>query len=187
MSSETYEILALAARYWFLLLAGLIVIRGLANSRKENRRERNLREEIGSAGCVGELVVLEDGVKNKKKSLRGARFPVPEEGLIGSGRIADIRIRHADMNRKHVRFAYRPGELLIRPVGGADVDCPMKPDGTRALRDGERLIIGSLELLMVFYDLQDAAEAPDEPRRPRPAKKKEADEYEDPFEENFWE
>ena len=187
MSSETYEIMALAARYWFLMLAGLIVIKGLLNSRKENRRERELREEIGSAGCIGELVVLEDGVKNKKKSLRGARFPVPEEGLIGSGRIADIRIRHADMNRKHVRFSYRQGELVLRPVGRASVECPMKPDGTLALRDDERLIVGSLELLMVFYDLKDAAEAPAEPRRQRPAKKKEEDEYEDPFEENFWE
>ena len=187
MSSETYEILALAARYWFLMLAGLIVIRGILNSRKENRRERELREEIGSAGCIGELVVLEDGVKNKKKSLSGARFPVSEEGLIGSGRIADIRIKHADMNRKHVRFSYRQGELVLRPVGRAPVEGPVRPDGTMALRDDERLFIGSLELLMVFYDMQDAAEAPPEPRRQRPAKKKEEDEYEDPFEENFWE
>ena len=187
MSSETYEILALAARYWFLLLAGLIVLRGLANSRNENRRERNLREEIGAAGCIGELVVLEDGVKNRKKSLRGARFPVPEEGLIGSGRMADIRIRHTDMKRRHVMFSYRPGRLLLRPVGRSEIECPREADGSMVLRDDERLMIGSLEMLMVFYDVKDAAEAPKEERRQRPAKKKEEDEYEDPFEENFWE
>ena len=186
MSTETYEILALAARYWFLLLAALFVIRGLMNSRQTNREERELRDQFSSAGCVGELVVLSDGVKNPKKSVRGARFPVPKEGLIGSGRIADIRIRHADMKRKHVRFSYLPGELRIRPVGKAEVSCPMRLDGSGLLQDGDRMRIGALELMMVFYETQDAAAgSASAVRRPKPVR--EEDEYEDPFEENFWE
>lgn len=187
MSTETYEILALAARYWFLLLAALIVLKGIANSRSENKKEKSLREWSGGAGCVGELVVLEDGVKNRKKSVRGARFPVPEEGLIGSGRIADIRVKHGDVNRKHVRFSYRPGELVLQPIGRSEVECPLLPDGTLVLRDGDKLTIGKLELMMVFFGVQDAAAGNPAPRRAKNVKKKEEDEFEDPFEDQFWE
>ncbi len=187
MSSETYEILALAARYWFLLLAALFVLKGIANSRSENRKEKSLREWAGGAGCVGELVVLEDGVKNRKKSIRGARFPVPEEGLIGSGRIADIRIRHGEVNKRHLRFSYRPGELVLQPVGRSEAECPVLPDGTPVLRDGDKLTIGRLEMMMVFFGVQDAAANEGAPRRAKTAKKKEEDEFEDPFEDHFWE
>lgn len=186
MSTETYEILALAARYWFLLLAALLVIRGLMNGRQANREERELRDQFSSAGCVGELVVLDDGVKNPKKSIRGARFPVPKEGLIGSGRIADIRIRHGDVKRKHVRFSYLPGELRLKPVSKAQVSCPRRLDGSMLLQDGNRLRIGAVEMMMVFYDSHDAAAGSASAVR-RPDLVVEEDEYEDPFEDRFWE
>ena len=187
MSTETYEILALAARYWFLLLVVLLVIKGLMNSRRINREERDLRDQFSSAGCVGELVVLADGVKNQKKSIRGARFPVPKEGVIGSGRIADIRIRHADVKGKHVRFYYLPGELRLKPVGKAELSCSRRLDGSMLLQDGHRLRIGAVEMMMVFYETQDAAAgSASAGRRPDPVVE-EDDEYDDPFEDRFWE
>lgn len=188
MSSETYEILALAARYWFIIAAALIVVRGWRASVKDNRNAKILRDWAGGAGCVGELLVLEDGVRQKKRSLKGARFPVPEEGLIGSGGTADIRIRHGDVKRKHVWFDYQPGYLKLRTVGNAQIDCPVEPDGTMILRDGDRLTIGKLKMVLVFYGVQDAAAANPVPaRKVKTARKVEEDEYEDPFVESFWE
>lgn len=188
MSAETYEIMALAARYWFITLAALIVLRGWRASVKDNRNAKILRDWAGGSGCVGELVVLEDGVKQKKKSLKGARLSVPAEGLLGSGRTADIRIRHSDLKRKHVWLTYQPGMMQLSPVRDAQVECPVLPDGQRVLKDGDQLCVGRLKLMMVFYDVQDAVVGQPMPaRRAKPERKAEEEEYDDPFEENFWE
>lgn len=184
MSTETYELLALAARYWFIALAALFVLRGWRASVKDNRNAKILRDWAGGAGCVGELVVLEDGQRSKKKTIRGARFPVPEEGLIGSGSTADIRIRHGDLRSKHVWFAYRKGRLMLTAAGRAKINAPMTPDGRYVLRDGDELSIGKLRFVMVFYDVQDAAQA--QPVFVRSREPEETEE-ETPYEENFWE
>lgn len=179
MNSETYEILALAARYWFILLAALLVLKAWRATVRDNRNAKILRDWAGGAGCVGELVVLEDGKKQKKKSLRGARFPVPLEGLIGSGGTADIRIRHQDVRSKHAWFHYQPGRIVLNRAGRAQISCPMSPDGKLVLRDGDQLEIGRLKLVMVFYDLSDAAVE-------KPAARPD-DDQEENIEENFWE
>ncbi len=187
MSSETYEIMALAMRYWFIALAALIVIRGWRASVKDNRNAKILRDWAGGSGCVGELVVLEDGVRAKKRTMAGARLPVPVEGLVGGGKTADIRIRHADVRRRHAWLIYRPGMMQINPVGSAKIECPQLPDGRYILRDGDQLTIGKLKMMMVFYDMQDAAAGKTSPvKKVRPPVKEE-EEYEDPFEESFWE
>lgn len=182
MSTETYELLALAARYWFIVLAALIAVRGWRSSVKDNRNAKILRDWAGGAGCIGELVVLEDGQKQKKRTIRGARFPVPEEGLIGSGGLADIRIHHPDLHRKHVWFAYRKGRLMLTPAGKAQISAPVTPDGRHVLRDGDEISIGRLRMMMVFYDVQDAADAQPVYRGGRSAEASS-----DRYEENFWE
>ncbi|MBQ2957162.1 MAG: hypothetical protein IJE08_11945 [Clostridia bacterium] len=188
MSSETYEILALAARYWFIALAVLFVIKGWRVSVKDNRNAKVLRDWAGGAGCVGELLVLEDGVRSKKRSLRGARLPVPMEGLIGSGGTADIRIKHPDVRRKHIWFAYQPGKMTLTLVGKAQADMPVTPDGRRILREGDQLTIGRLKMTMVFYSIEDASAAsPVYVRKVRPAKKRSSDDFDDHYEESFWE
>ena len=188
MSSETYEILALAARYWFIALAVLFVIKGWRASVKDNRNAKILRDWAGGAGCVGELLVLEDGVRSKKRSLRGARLPVPMEGLIGSGSTADIRIRHADVRRKHIWFSYQPGKMMLTLVGNAQADTPVTPDGRKILREGDQLTIGRLKMSMVFYSIDDAAAAaPVYVRKARATRRKASDNFDDHYEESFWE
>lgn len=191
MGSDTYELLALAARYWFILLAALIVLRGWRASVQDNRNAKLLRDWVGEAGSVGELVVLDDGQKQKKKSLRGARFPVGVEGLIGSGSVADIRIRHADVRRRHVWMNYRRGCMLLSTHGKAQIECPTTPDGRFILRDGDQLTIGRLKIMLVFYDVRDAAvgqPAIVPEKKPPVPQAVEEEEYEDvPVEENFWE
>ncbi len=188
MNTETYEILALAARYWFIALAALMVFKGWRASVRDNRKARALRDWSGGSGAVGELVVIEDGVRSRKRSLKGARFPVPEEGLIGSGSTADIRIRHSDLKGKHVWFSYQPGGMLLTLAGRAQAETPVAPDGRRILRDGDYLVVGRLRLMMVFYGVRDASVIPGTSgkRRPRPRKPVD-DEYEDLYEESFWE
>lgn len=188
MSNETYEILALAARYWFIALAALMVIRGWRSSVRDNRNAKILRDWAGGAGCVGELVVVEDGIRSKKRSLRGKRFQVPAEGLIGSGGTADIRLKHADVRRKHIWMTYRPGRMMLTLMGKAQAEMPVTPDGKRILREGDQLSIGRLKMVMVFYDVDDAAAAePVYVKKNRPKKRTPADEVDDQYEERFWE
>jgi len=188
MGSETYEILALAARYWFIALAALFVLRGWRAGAKDNRNSKILRDWAGGSGCVGELVVLEDGVRQKKRSMKGARLPVPSEGLVGSGRTADIRVRHGDLRHRHVWMTYGTGCMWLNPVGRAKVEAPALADGRQILRDGDELCIGKLRMMMVFYDVKDAALGQGEAQQKvRPTVRKEEDEYDDPFEEKFWE
>jgi len=189
MNTETYELLAHGASYWFVILAAIIVVKGIRNSWKDNKKERNLRALSDGSRCIGELIVLEDGIRSAKKSIKGARLLVPEEGLIGSGGISDIQIRHPDVLRRHIWYTYERGALYLKPASGARVDCPMDPDGKLALRDGDHLIIGKLEMMMVFFSVHDAAASSGAVPKPaaRGRRRKAEDEYDDPFAEKFWE
>ncbi len=184
MSTETYELLAQGASIWFVILAVIIVFKSWKNSLDDNRAERDLRAWSGESGCVGEFVVLDDGVRNIKRSIKGKRLQIPGEGLIGTSRVADIRISHSDVRRKHIRYTYQGGELHLKLCKNANAECPASPDGTLVLRDGDRLIIGKLVLLTVFYSLDAAAAAGG---RTAVQNNSDDEEYDDPFEERFWE
>ena len=80
MSDGLYEILALAARYFFAGLFLLIVLRAWRVTVRDSRRARKLRRLSPQTGLSGELVVLEGGGRAR----RGMRYPVIREGTLGA-------------------------------------------------------------------------------------------------------
>ena len=139
MSQSVYELIALAARYVFAGLMLLIVARAWRITIVDSRRAATLRRMSPQTGLSGELVVLE----GDEKARRGMRYPVIREGMIGSSRRADIRIRHSSVRRRHAWFQLTPEGLSLRAHAGArgagEVDCNDTGVGE---------VIGALEKLL---------------------------------------
>lgn len=147
MSENLYELLSLAARYFFAGLMILIVARAWRITLIDSRRAKTLRRISPETGISGELLVLEGDERAK----RGMKYPVIREGQIGSGRKADIRIRHSSVRRRHAYFILKPEGLSIRSHAGA----PLCNGLGRAvkqilLRDGDEIIVGRVHLLLVL-------------------------------------
>lgn len=149
MSDGLYEILALAARYFFAGLFLLIVFRAWRVTVRDSRRARKLRRWAPQTGLSGELVVLEgDG-----RARRGMRYPVIREGTLGSGRAADIRVRHASVRSRHARFELTEEGLALTAVSEAKLrDGEGKRVRKLLLRDGDNFYAGSVLLSLVLID-----------------------------------
>ena len=196
MSSATYELIALAARYWFAGVALLIVIRAWRCTVQDNRRAKVLRDWTPETGCVGELIALTGGKKFKK----GERFPVLRESVLGSGRNADIRIPHPSIQQAHIHMELREGGMLARGMQNAEFSLPGQGNVRKMLlRDGMEFTVGTVRLMLVLYDAQ-AQDNPDsfeefEPRSGQvsPPQRREAPETQpqpqpqDSEFEDFWE
>ena len=160
MRKDLYEILALAGRYVFAALMVLIVLRAWRITIVDNRRARRLRLKAPQTGLCGELVVLEGGGKARE----GMRYPVIREGIIGSSRKADIRVRHSSVSRIHAYFELTEEGLKLRSHGDALISRNWEdPEGDLLLRDGDTLELGDVQLLLVLTAAQGASrvEAPE--------------------------
>ncbi|MBQ7657246.1 MAG: FHA domain-containing protein [Clostridia bacterium] len=102
MSSEAYEILALLMRYVFALIGVLIVFRSFIWLRKDARAYRKEIAALPDAGLIGEIVDLDTGKAQ----------PLPHEGVIGSARECDIRVKGDYVLRRHARFEFVEGKGL---------------------------------------------------------------------------
>ena len=92
-----YELVAMGLRYWLVFLAVVIVWRAVRLMRKDNRLYRKTIRQLPDAGLIGELVELDTG-----KS-----FPLPREGMIGSGRSSDIRLE--GIKRRALELVFKTG------------------------------------------------------------------------------
>lgn len=156
MNSDLYALIALAARYWFVALIVILLFRGWRMTVADNRRAKLLREWMGQTGCVGELI-LSPGSRKR------VSYPIPREGVMGSGRAADVRIRSRELMRAHAHFELREGGLLIRPLGKAELSVGGGFSGESVfLRDGDVLSIGRLQLMLVLFDAPVEEEETDE-------------------------
>lgn len=178
MSGDLYELVALAMRYFFAAIMVLIVARAWKISVVDSRRAKELRRLAPETGFCGELLVVTgDG----RRAREGMRYPVIREGLVGSSRKADVRVRSASVRRVHASFERTQSGLRVRALGRARMY-----DGAGALRreavlgDGDRVTFGKVELMLVLTDGQaspdrdpraDLFDVPPEPgaRRRKPA------------------
>ena len=155
MSEGAYELLALAARYWFVLLIALIVARGWHACVTDNRRGKLLRGKNGDASCVGELLVIRDEDHGR---LEGKRFPVPAEGMLGRRRadqvprsrpkapVAQVFGRLSDRPRAGQGRLFRPahtGRPLHTLRWGQPGDWPADDDARALRRAGNRRARGA--------------------------------------------
>ncbi len=158
MSADWYALLSLGMRYWFTALAALIVFRAWRATVRDSRRARVLRAWAPDTGAIGEIVVVTGGAGIRK----GSRVPVPKEGLLGSSRRADVRLRHPDVRRYHAHIEQRENGLLVEPLGKAQVFLNGQTAERLLLRDGDRFSIGRMQFLLTLYAPGDAsARAPE--------------------------
>ena len=147
MSQSAYELVALAMRYVFAALMALIVLRAWRITLIDSRRAAALRRLSPQTGLSGELMVLE----GSGLARRGMRYPVIREGMIGSCRRTDIRVRHASVRRKHAWFQLSEDGLTLRARGDAPLyDADGQPARTLTLADGDVFRLGEVLMLLVL-------------------------------------
>lgn len=156
MSVDAFELLALTMRYVFAGLMLLIVLRALRGMLVDSRRAARLRRLSPMTGISGELVVLDP----MPKLPGGMRFPVIREGMIGSSRRADVRIRDKSVRGRHLLFQLTEAGLHIRTHAGTKLrDALGESARELMLLDGDSFYIGNVHLLLVLS-------VPDLPRKP---------------------
>jgi hypothetical protein len=176
MKGDLYELAALGMRYFFAAIMILIVGRAWKISVVDSRRAKALRRLAPETGLCGEfLVVAGDG----RRAREGMRYPVIREGLVGSSRKADVRVRAASVRHVHAFFERTPGGLRVRAQSRArmyDAQGALRREAL--LGDGDRVTFGKVELMLILTDGQaapgrdprenlfDVAHAPREAPRP---------------------
>ena len=149
MSTNAYELLALAMRYVFAGLILLIVVRAWYGASVDSQRATKLRKLSPDTGIIGELKLIDGGERAKP----GMRYPVTLEGTIGSNRRADIRIRHSSVRGRHAIYQRTEEGFFVRGHANLRIG-----DGTGnfarelLLQDGSYLQVGSVILLLVLND-----------------------------------
>jgi hypothetical protein len=98
-----------------------------------------------------------------------ARYPVPRECMMGTSRVADIRISAPGMQKRHLWMEQRVNCIALQPIGGADVHVPNQQNPPYILRDGEEFITGGMRFMMVFYNAEEARADGPNPADARPS------------------
>lgn len=152
MPAEIYEIVALAARFWFLFLMALIVLRSYRWYARERRQRKKRLRLLPDAGYIGEFVVLQ-GAGDLKE---GEVLSVPFEGTLGFVRSNDLCVPVPGVATRHLWFSYdeRKG-LKLTALGHNDFSVDEKTIGEEpkglCMVHGSRLYIGECELRLRMF------------------------------------
>ena len=112
MPPQAYELLSMLMRYVFVFIGLMIVWRSLRWLRRDAKAYRKELRSLPDAGLVGEMVNLNTGEAQ----------PLPREGMIGSSRECDIRLKGQGIQRNHARFEFEDGKgLKIIPLRRANL------------------------------------------------------------------
>ena len=155
MPADIYEIIALGARWWFLLLGALIVLRAFGWLRRDNRRTKRRLRQLPDAGMIGEMVV----VAGCDELEEGMVIPVPREGPLGCFRSCDVVVPADGVAPQHCEFSFADGKgLLIYPRRR----CSVMVDGEEfaglrrakkhPMTHGSRLQIGDAVLRLRLFE-----------------------------------
>ncbi len=171
MQRDWYEVLVLAARYWFALLGIVVVWRGFSWLRLESRQRKRKLRQLPDAGFIGAFYVLE----GESRALRGGdSIPVPMEGVIGSASGCDIRVHHPSVAGRQALFEFRSDGMHLRPFRDEPLrvdDQPLPPGCEAVLRHGALLTMGAVVLqLRLFAGIEHEMEKIDAPTYDPPAK-----------------
>ena len=116
MSAELYELLSLSARYLFILLGALIVLRSYFWLLSDHRDRRRRLKSLPYAGMIGEFVV-----RAGRDVPVGTVIPVPWEGILGCLRSCDVILPESGVRNNHLSFFLEPGSgLVLRPFSGCE-------------------------------------------------------------------
>ena len=112
MSPQAYELISMLMRYVFVIIGLMIVWRSFRWLRRDAMAYQKELRSLPDAGLVGEMVNLNTGEAQ----------PLPREGVIGSSRECDIRLKGPGIQRSHARFEFEEGKgLKIIPLRRASM------------------------------------------------------------------
>lgn len=152
MPAAIYEIVALAARFWFLFLMVMIVWRSYRWYARERRLRKKRMKYLPDAGYIGELVLIQSG--NGRNV--GKAVSVPFEGTLGRARSNDLCIPMDGVDMRHLHFRYDEKRgLALRPMHG-NVFSVDDQDADRAgvelyMLHGSRLYLGDCVLRLRMF------------------------------------
>ena len=109
MSERVYEIVSLAMRYWFVLLAALIVLRSFAWLLHDRGEKHRRLRSLPDAGFIGELLVL----TGSDELPQDATVPVPWEGTLGFVRSNDMVVPVRGVAHTQLDCAFEEGVGLV--------------------------------------------------------------------------
>lgn len=161
MPDSVYEVVAQAARYWFLFLMVLIVWRSYRWLARDRRQRRKRLRLLPDAGFVGELVVL----SGSDELPAGLALPVSREGVLGSVRGDDLYVPVHGVAKRHLWYVFEEDHgLRVQPLGRRAVQVDgVALEGRHArayLAHGSRLRLGEAELrLRMFAGFEQACAA----------------------------
>lgn len=158
MPEKIYEIISLAARYWFALLGVVIVLQSFTWLRRDRREKHRRLRQLPDAGMIGEMVVI----AGSDELPEGASLPVPREGSLGYLRTCDVVVPVEGVAHQHCDFTFIPGKgLHIYPRSGQSVLVDgetvqrRKHSKQHPMHHGSRLEVGEAVLrLRVFVGLE---------------------------------
>ena len=156
VSTEAYEVAALALRYWFMVLGVLIVWRSFSWIKKDRRYRKKRLQQLPDAGMVGELVVI----SGSEELASGDTLPMPREGTLGSARICDVYLPAPGIASRQGDFRFKNGlGVTVMPawrkkihIDGVDYTHKQEPG---IMHHGSKLVIGQVVLrLRLFVGLE---------------------------------
>ncbi|HPF87399.1 MAG TPA: hypothetical protein PK537_05000 [Candidatus Limiplasma sp.] len=126
MPDEVYEVIALAARYWFLFLMILIAWRSYRWYTRDRKKYKKRLKLLPDAGYIGELVVTQGDDTVKK----GTCLLVNREGVLGYLRNNDVCLPIDGIANRHLWYSFDDTDgLRVEPLRGRMI-----------VADGEELI-----------------------------------------------
>ena len=143
MSPQAYELISMLMRYVFVFIGLMIVWRSLRWLRRDARAYQKELRSLPDAGLVGELVNLATGEAQ----------PLPREGMMGSSRECDIRLKGPGIQRNHARFEFEDGNgLKIIPLRRASMLLNGAPlHGSGYALHGTQLQTGNIPLRVRLF------------------------------------
>jgi hypothetical protein len=170
--SPFYEVLAYIARYWFALLALLVLfgaVRWLQAEQSRTARARRGGQALPTPKeePIGEWLVLEGG---KARLSEGTALIAPREGWLGGARRCAVRLPGRGMPARAARFALQADGLHVVPrrAGMITVD-GQSVRREAVLRHGAQLAIGDTVLQLSLF--AGVVEAPKRAKKPKRRKK----------------
>ncbi|MDR0928803.1 MAG: hypothetical protein LBM74_03705 [Oscillospiraceae bacterium] len=149
--SPFYEVLAYIARYWFALLALLVLFGAVRWLRAEQARARRAGKASSAPtdAPIGEWLVLEGG---RARLSEGAVLAAPKEGWLGGARGCAVRLPGRGMPGRAARFALQADGLRMLPrrAGVIAVD-GQSVRREAVLRHGAMLAIGETVLQLSLF------------------------------------
>lgn len=149
MNDSVYAVVAYIARYWFALLAVIIVLRAIGWLRRDAEHDSRVQRNLPDAGYIGEWAVIASEAPGMPE---GLLLRAPRDGWIGGSRSCDIRLKNAGIPGRAARFFFQEDGLHVQPERSGT----MLVDGEAVhreavLRHGATLTIGGVTLQLRLF------------------------------------